>query len=355
MKLASIGLLALVLGGLIYWYFSLSVPNLPTPPLKELAAAHQIDLGIHVEAKRLNDRVYPNIVSSQFGFVNIDGGIHFKDVQPEKAKYDFSTADKIVAFAQEHDMPVQLHHLVWGDDSRLPEWLLAGNYTKEQLLEILHDHITTITQHYKGRIREYTVVNEAFTEAQHVYGLNDWFAERIGADPQNLDNYFIWAHQADPAAKLILNDFNNEVKNSVSDAMYDYLKAAKARGVPIDGIGMQIHIDASRPPDKQEVINNMNRFGEIGVPVYITEFDINTNYVKRDSAYKNQLEAQLTYQTARACIESTACVSFNVFGVSSKNDLIKKIAKTNSRDYMFDSRYRPRPSFYSFRQAWLEP
>jgi len=347
---AIVGLLALA-----YWYFSLRVPDLPAPPLKDLAANHKVDLGIHVDAERLDDRVYPEIVSSQFGFVNIDGGAHFMDVQPARGQYDFSKSDKIVEFAEEHDMPVQLHHLVWGDDSRLPSWLLQGDFSDEEIREILKDHITTIVKHYKGRVGEYTVVNEAFTEDQNIYGLNDWFADRIGNDPRNLDDYFIWAHQADPEAKLILNDFYNEEKNSVSDAMYDYLKGAKARGVPIDGIGMQLHVDASRPPNKQAVIDNMNRFGDLGIPVYITEFDVNSNSVEGSSDYKKQLEAQITYDMARACIESRACVSFIVFGVSSKNDLIKKITNTNSRDYMFDSRYRPRPSFFSFRRAWSEP
>lgn len=339
--------------GFIYWYFSLNAPVLPSPPPKDLAAKNNIRLGVHVDLDRLDDRVYPDIVSSQFGFVTIDGGIHFSEVQPTPNRYDFSRSDKIVAFGEAHNMPVQLHHLVWGDDYVLPKWLTEGNYSKQQLLDILHDHITTIVKRYKGRVNEYTVLNEAFTENQHVYGLRNWFADHLGNDPKYMDDYFIWAHQADPDARLILNDFNDQTKNSVSDAIYDYVKSARARGVPIDGVGMQMHIDGLYPPNKQAIIDNMKRFGEIGVPVYVTEFDVNTNSVKASREYKNKLESKITYDLVRACIESKACVSFNVFGIGSKNDLLKKITRADSRDYMFDSRYRPRPSFYAFRQAWL--
>lgn len=344
-----------ILIAISYWYFSLKPPILPEPPLKDLAAAHGVDLGIHVDHKRLNDRIYPDIIKSQFDFVNIDGGAHFSEIHPSPDKTDFSKSDKIVAFAEDHGMRVELHHLVWGDKIVLPKWLTEGNYTKEQLLDILRSHITSVVTHYKGRVNQYTVANETFTEAQHKFGLKNWWADQIGNDTEYLDNFFIWAHEADPSATLILNDFYNETKNSVSDAMYDYVKAAKARGVPIDGVGMQMHIDASRPPKKQDVIDNMNRFADIGVKVYVTEFDVNTNYVKASRTEKNQLESQITYDTARACIESNVCVSFNVFGLTAKNDLLKNITFAKSRDYMFDSRFRPRPSFYSFRKAWQSP
>ncbi|HEX5455739.1 MAG TPA: endo-1,4-beta-xylanase [Candidatus Saccharimonadales bacterium] len=357
-KPAAITLASIFAVGIIsftYWYLSLTAPKLPEPPLKELASAHKISLGVHVQARRLDDRIYPGIVSSQFDFVTVDGGIHFQEVQPSLTRFDFSKADPIVEFAEKHNMSVQMHHLVWGDDFVLPAWLTEGKFNKQQILDILHKHITTIVKHYKGRIKEYTVVNEAFTENQHVYGLRNWWAEHIGNDMKYIDDYFIWAHRADPKAKLLLNDFNDQTKNSVSDAIYKYVKAAKARGVPIDGVGMQMHIDASQPSKKQDVIDNMKRFGKIGVPVYVTEFDVNTNSVKGSDAYKNRLESKITYDMVRACIESKACISFDAFGVTSRNDLIKKITRANSRAYMFDSRFRPRSAFYSFRQAWLEP
>ena len=337
------------------WQFTLIMPNLPTPPLKDLARQQGVELGVLANPDRIDDRVYPDLISSQFGFVTIDGGIHFADVQPEQGKYDFSKADRVVDFAEKNSMPVQLHHLIWGDDSRLPGWLTEDDFTKQELEDIQRDHIETIVKRYKGRVQEYTVSNEAFTENQHVYGLTDWWADKTGNNLEHIDKYFRWAHEADPAAVLILNDFNNETKNSVSDAMYEYIKGAKARGVPVGGIGMQMHIDASRPPQKQQVIDNMNRFGDLGLPVYVTEFDIDTNAVDGDTEYKQQLESRLMHDMTRACIESETCVSFTVFGVTRKNDFLKMIGRTNSRDYMFDSRYQPRPSFYAFREAWLEP
>jgi len=99
----------------------------------------------------------------------------------------------------------------------------------------------------------------------------------------------------------------------------------------------------------------MQRFNAIGVPVYITEFDVNLNFVKGTSTYKSNLESQITYSVVRACIESKACASFDEFGITDKDYLLKRIGNTNSHSFLFDSRYRPKPSFYAFSKAWLEP
>lgn len=337
-----------------YWYiFSLTPPKLLQPPLKDLAAAHNIALGVHVEPYSLNNKIYAGIVSGQFSFLTIDGGgSHFKEVQPTSTTFDFANTDKMVNFAVQHNMPVQFHHLVWGDAAYLPNWLLKGGYSKSQILQILHNHITTIMDRYKGRIQTYTVVNEAFAEDQHVYGVKNWFVEQFGSNTSYVDQMFRWAHQADPTATLLLNDFDNETETSVSDAMLNYIKAARSRGVPIDGIGIQMHIDASRPPSKQAIIANMKRFAAIHVPVYITEFDINTNAVKASNAYKQQLESKIAKDIVGACIDSKACVSFDVFGLTNENDFIRILTRANSREYMFDSRYVPRQQYYAFHSAW---
>ncbi len=352
-QLILLAVLCIVFAGILYWYFGLRPPALLNPPLKDLAAKDHVVLGVHVDPTRLGSKYYPDIVSSQFSFLTIDGGgSHFNETEPAPNKYDFANADKMVAFAEAHNMPVQFHHLVWGDAYSLPDWLKNGNYTKAQIWQILHDHINTIMARYKGKIKEYTVVNEAFTENQHVYNLQNWFGEHLGSQTGYIDQLFRWAHQDDPSAKLLINDFDNETKTSVSDAMFNYIKAAKARGVPIDGIGMQLHVKAENPPSRQAMIANMRRFAAIGVPVYVTEFDINTNAVKGSNTYKQYLESKIAKEVVGACVQSKACPSFDVFGLTNKNDLIKLLTRTKSRAYMFDSRYRPRQQYYALRSAW---
>ncbi len=348
----------LVVLGYILWVAAPITPSLPKPPLRDLARAHDIELGNYAALKLLDEKPYSAILTSQYSFLSVDGNLNwaFNDgsLRPSATAYDYTNPDKIFDYAKQHNMPVQAHHLVWGEEKWLPGWLKNGRYSPAQLLDIMHRHIAEVSTHYRGQIREWTVVNEAFTRSQHVNGLNDWWADHTG-DTSYISKAFIWAHQADPKAKLLLNDFGNETQNSVSNAMYTYIKKAKAEGVPIDGIGMQMHIAGDKPPNKQDVISNMQRFAQLGVDVYVTEFDVNMTNVKASDHQREQIEAQIYYDMVRACIESKACHSFAQLGITDKNSWYNEMGYKNSEPLMFNNRYRPKPAFYSFRLAWLEP
>jgi endo-1,4-beta-xylanase len=249
-----------------------------------------------------------------------------------------------VQFAEANHMPVQMHHFIWGEEKWLPDWLLKGNYSRQELLDLIHDHITTVGKRYSGRVREWSVVNEAFSRQQHVFGLHDWWADHVG-DESYIDQSFIWARQADPHAVLILNDFMNEGKNDISDAMYNYIKDAKSRSIPIDGIGMQMHIDGTHPPTKDEVISNMKRFGNLGIKVY------DMNDVKADDAAKDQIESNIYYEMMRACIESKVCPSFAILGITDKETWYNYLGLPDARPLPFDKDYQPKPAFFSLRDA----
>lgn len=352
-----IGMLILVISlAFIYNHrYRIKTPELPDPPLKVLAANHGIELGNFAIANYLNVAPYKNILTSQFNLALVDNTPNwyftYGGLRPSPTTYDFKQMDTIVNFAKDNHMTIQAHHLVWGEQMWLPPWLKNGHYTPAQLLQLIHDHITAVVSRYKGQIAEWSVVNEAFTRGQHIYGLTDWWADNIGNDSYISDS-FIWAHQADPSAKLILNDFDNETQNSVSNAMYDYIASAKAHGIPINGIGMQMHIDGSHPPTEQAVIANMRRFAALGLGVYVTEFDVNMSTIKASNLVKDQVEANIYYNMMRACVESQVCHSFSILGITDKETWYNYIPNSSdARPLPFDNHYNPKPAFYSLRLA----
>ena len=330
---------------------------LVSPPLKELAARHGIELGNFAILNHMNDPSYRGILTSQFDFVLADNtpNWYFTDggLRPTETTYNFKQMDEVVAYAQTHKMPVEAHHLLWGEDKWLPEWLKNGNYSESQLATITQDHIANVAGRYKGKIKQWSVVNEAFTRGQHTNGLSDWWADHTGGGTKYIDQAFLAARQADPQAKLILNDFNNEQYNPVSDAMFEYIKDAKVRGIPIDGIGMQMHIDGTHAPDKVEVIANMQRFAALGIGVYVTEFDANMSAVPADNATKDKIAGNIYYNMMRACIESKVCHSFALLGITDKETWYNYMGSSTvgARPLMFDEEYRPKQAYYSFRTA----
>ena len=333
--------------------------QLPSPPLKALAAKHDIELGNFAISNYLNNPQYSSILNSQFNLALIDNTPNWYfpsgGIRPGPNTYNFKTMDQIVAYAGAHHMAIQAHHLIWGEDKWLPSWLINGNYTSAQLMSIMHSDISTVAGRYKDRIKEWSVVNEAFTREQHIYGLHDWWADHTGGDGY-IDQAFIWAHQADPHAALILNDFDDEHFNSVSDAMYNYIKSAKARGIPVDGIGMQMHIDGTHPPNPDEVAQNMDRFGALGVGVYVTEFDVNMSNVPAPDYVKDNIEAGIYYDMMRACIESPACHSFSLLGITDRETWYNYLGpgSADARPLMFDQNFNPKPAYYSFRDALVQ-
>lgn len=334
-------------------------PELPEPSLKSLAASKGIILGNFAMPKLLGEKPYKDILTSQFEMALVDNqpNWHFtdSDLRPSATTFNFSRVDEVVNFAQKHNMPIEMHHYIWGEEKWLPQWLIKGKYDKPQLMELIRNHITTMGGRYSGKVKHWSVVNEAFSRGQHIFGLRDWWADNIG-DQSYIDKSFIWARQADPHSKLLLNDFNNEAKNDISDAMYTYIKDALARGVPIDGIGMQMHIDGTHPPLKDEVKSNMERFGALGIKVYVTELDVNMNDVKADNEAKDKIQADIYYDMMRACIESKVCHSFSLLGITDKETWYNYMPNTpNARPLMFDKQYKPKPAYHSFRNALMQP
>jgi endo-1,4-beta-xylanase len=353
--------LLFVCAGILLYRQQVQTPVvLPEPPLKDLAARHGIELGNFAILTHLKDPNYDHILSTQYNVALIDNtpNWYFTDggMRPSPTTYDFHNMDTVVAYAQQHKMTMQAHHLLWGEEKWLPPWLKDHAYTHDQYMSFIHDHISNVAGRYAGQIQQWTVVNEAFTRGQHKFGLSDWWADHTGGGTGYIDQAFIWAHEADPNAKLILNDFGNEAENSVSDAMYVYIKSAKARGVPIDGLGMQMHIDANSVPKKEAVIKNMQRFAAIGVSIYVTEFDVNMSGVFAPQSVRMEKEATIYHDMMRACIESKVCHSFSQLGITDAETWYNYMGPTsaNAAPLMFDKQYRPKPAFDAFRDALLE-
>ncbi len=347
-------LLLVVFGILLVTRQSAETPDLPRPALKELAAENGILIGNHAIRNHLNDKPYTDILTSEFDFVLADNtpNWYFTDggLQPKKGEFNWEGMDEVMAFAESHGMPVEAHHYLWGEQKWLPDWLKDGEYSKDELYELMRTHIMTVGGRYSGRIAQWTVVNEAFTRQRGLFNLRDWWADNTGG-LEYIDKAFAWAREADPHSQLLLNDFNNESLNETSNAMYDYVKGALKRGVPIDGIGMQMHLDGSHPPTKDEVVANMRRFGELGLDVYVTEFDVNMEDVKADGHDKDRIQENIYYEMMRACIESEYCKQFAYLGITDAETWYNHIGLKDPRPLMFDRNYQPKPAYWGARTA----
>lgn len=205
-------------------------------------------------------------------------------VQPSRGKFDFSAGDAILKFADEHDMVLRGHNLCW--HTQAPEWLTIDGsqndkgWSKAEVQAMLKEHIITTVTHYKGRVPEWDVVNECLSDDQSIvdtkssgYTLRDnlWY-RTIGES--YLDSAFAWAHQADPDAKLFLNDYGVEHwNNNKAKAFYNLVKKLQKRGAPISGVGFQCHFTVGKI-DQTQIKTAVNRYKKLGIDVEFTETDL---------------------------------------------------------------------------------
>ena len=144
-------------------------PVAPTTPingttLKELGESRGMYIGTAVGSvfHQKNDLMYYEVLKREFNMVVAENEMKFDTIRPSKDQYNFNPGDRLVEFAEEHGMAVRGHTLIWHNQT--PGWLENGNWTREELLDIMRDHIYTVMEHYKGKIVHWDVVNEAISD-----------------------------------------------------------------------------------------------------------------------------------------------------------------------------------------------
>src|SRR5579862_4839749 len=271
---------------------------------------------------------------------------YMDQVEKQPGQFDFSLPDAQVAFAQQNGLAIRGHVLIWG--MQLPGWLTnpAVPWTRATLIPVLEQWITTMVSRYRGEIHEWDVVNEPLND-DGTLKPNLW-EQVIGPDYISLA--LEAAHAADPSALLYINEYSTEYLWPKSDALYALAQTLLAAGVPLDGIGFQVHSDTRWPVPYSDLMANMARFGALGLRTDITEMDVNTTYFTGTEAAKLAAEAQIYSDAARACEESPSCFTFTTWGFTDKVSWLGSAAE----GLPFDVNYQPKPAWAAI-QAALRP
>jgi endo-1,4-beta-xylanase len=306
-------------------------------------------IGTAVRPEHLGESAYTATLGREFNLLEPEDALKWWVLHPRPDTYDFAPGDRLVHFAVEHGMKVRGHTLVWGRNN--PDWLTEGHHTPKQLSQILHDHITTVVQHYRGKVFAWDVINEALDERGQLRSSLWYDQPGIGLadkDTTYIEQCFRWAHDADPDALLFYNDAEGEALNAKSGAIYAMVKDFLRRGVPIHGVGLQMHVENLRI-DAASVAANIARLTALGLQVHITEMDV---AIPVDAAGNLlhpedlQRQADIYHQIATACLSHSGCTAIQTWGFTDKYSWIGSHSqKTKGSALPFDQSYKAKPAY----------
>ena len=310
-----------------------------SPPLRALAEKRGFLIGAAVAMPLLDSAEYRQTLSREFNLCVAENAFKMEALRPARDRFDFRQVDRLCAFAQTNRLKLRGHTLVW--QNQMPWWLSHGQWTRDEALAIMKDHITTVMQHCQGKVYAWDVVNEAISDEgpHHPIRPDSFWTKTVG--PDYVEKAFEFARAADPQAVLYYNDFSNEGLGSKSDAVYQLVKRLKAKGL-VDAVGGQCHLESGWKAGEAET-RNAERLAKLGLEIAITELDF--RIVLPVTPEKLQTQAESYRSVLRLCLAQPNIKALVFWGFTDKSSWIPQFVKGAGAALIFDEQYQPKPAY----------
>jgi endo-1,4-beta-xylanase len=282
--------------------------------------------------------------------------------------YDFAGSDRFVAWCREAGLKVHGHGL--GYASRV-DWLkklpAKTEEEKRHLRETYETYVHDTAAHFAGRVAFWDVCNEQLLPAYIFNGYqtaHSYWKAYQKAD-QDWESGIEWyrrtfhlAHAADPDARLVLLDFNNEIVCPKSDRMFKLVTQLRQEAVPVHGVGFQMHLgtDLNRSKNHglktdedyyRSLATNLRRFGELGLDLWITEFDVR---IAKEKPLAEELarQAEIYGRVLEMALKEPRFRGIKYWGILDRDTWGQVIPE---RPNLFDENGSPKPCFERIREV----
>lgn len=292
--------------------------------------------GVALRADRLDDDGYADAAGRLFASVTPENEMKWEATEPEPGRFEFDAADRIVDFARENGQRVRGHALVWHE--QLPPWV-TGSPAQ------LRRHIERVARHFRGRVAQWDVVNEALDDEG---GLRDTpFARALGG--RFIIRSFVLARGADPDARLAYNDFGAESPDTPKGkALYELVKVLVDNDAPIDVVGFQTHADLRPIPGFER---QLRRVAALGVDVELTEVDV--RLPTEATAADLRAQAAAYRRIVGACRAVARCRGITFWGLDDGDSWIPEFFPGTGNALLLDAQLQPKPAYEAVRRALL--
>lgn len=314
------------------------------------AARPFIPYGACVQSELLKtDAAYRAVLTSHCQQITPEGGLYWADLRPTREQFRFAIADEILDFAMANGMSMRGHTLIWY--GAMPEWTkeIAGNRNAERELV---SHIEQVVSHYRGKVTTWHVVNEPIAEVKNGEppGLRPNIWMRWLGD-KYIETALRIAHRADPAAELIINEYDIEAADAVSPlrrrALLDLVRGLVERGVPLHGVGLQGHLHGERPIDRDGLYKFAVDIAALGLSLHVTELDVIDDALPGPPPVRDTVSAARAYDFLEAVFAAKRPAVIATWGITDRYTWVpvwfKRTDALANRPLPFDENYRPKP------------
>jgi endo-1,4-beta-xylanase len=312
-----------------------------------------------------NNSSYRSVLLQQHSSITTENTLKWPAVHPQQNTFDFSGGDYIAAFCSANNKRLHGHCLIWYQSN--PAWLNSFTGDSATWEQLFKTHIQTVAGHYKNIVTGWDVVNEAFRDrdgslrVQDLIGDDNFddgciWARHLGRD--YIARAFTYAHEADANALLFYNDYGQEWSERKTDSIIAMAKNLIARGVPIHGLGIQMHTDINASTDG--IIKAIKSLAATGLLIHISELDVRVNPADNpslsfssDLAKKQADRFSFIVQQYKLLVPKAQQYGITTWNVGDKDSWIRTYIKRNDWPLLFDDNYARKPAYTSFRNALM--
>jgi len=304
----------------------------------------------HIRTEGLkNDSEFRNFILNEWSSLTAENEMKMEALQPEENEWYWEDALFLADFCEENNIRLHGHTLAW--HNAVPEWVNQYRNDNQKLKEIFETHIQNVAAKFRGRVKSWDVINEVINDKTGTYRETIWYNSMGSA---YIENAFRLAHEADPKALLFYNDYDLEFDEVKLQSVLRMIDELRTKGVPIHGMGIQMHIDFDQPGlERIEYVTN--EFVKRGLLIHFSELDIRFNALNAEIKYpvlthELELAQKLRYKNLvilyKKCVPKKQQYGITFWGISDKYTWLRTWFKRLDWPHLFDDYYRPKAAYF---------
>ncbi|AOW20138.1 endo-1,4-beta-xylanase [Urechidicola croceus] len=308
------------------------------------------------------DKDLQKLQTKDFNSITSASDMKMNRILKSEGNYYWDRIDSIVDYAETNNQRLFGHNLIW--HSSTPKWVVEkGEKDSIWMQNFMKEYIHTYVGRYKGKVDAWDVVNEGMETFGGDYRETMWY-KAMGED--YIAQAFTYAHEADPEAELFYNDFNIERDTAKLNGTLKMIYNLKEQGVPITGLGFQMHIRMDIPDEL--IASSLKKAVETGLLIHLSEVDIifNTHNDSRGGGIQKVTELTEEMKQAQAekyknlvkmykeIVPKEQQYGITFWDFTDRDTWIRGFFNLKDWPCIYDDNLQPKPAYYGFLEGLKE-